>query len=247
MRVATRRLRAFLRAAQPLLDREWAESLRSEVGWLGSALGPVRDLDVLMEHLHSDASDLDPKERRALRRIFRRLEQERSEDRAAMLAALGSDRYVALLDRLEDAARAPLLAAGAEDASLEDIAADEYRQLRKAVRALGPEPSDDELHEIRIHGKRARYAAELAEPVVGKPATKFIQEAKAFQDVLGEHQDAAVAEARMRGMLLELGGAATAFSAGRLVERQRDRRLDARDAFPAAWKALQRRGRKAWN
>jgi CHAD domain-containing protein len=247
MRVATRRLRAFLRAARPLLDQEWAESLRSEVGWLGSVLGPVRDLDVLLEHLHSDASGLEPKERRALRRIFRRLELERAEAHTAMLAALQSERYLALLDRLEEAARAPVLAAGAEEvSSLQDIAAHEYRRLRKAVRALDDEPADADLHEIRIHGKRARYAAEMAEPVVGKPATRFVREAKAFQDVLGEHQDAVVAEERLRGLLLELGGAATAFSAGRLVERQRERRAEARAAFPGAWKALARRGRQAW-
>jgi CHAD domain-containing protein len=246
MRVATRRLRAFLRAARPLLDEEWAESLRAEAGWLGSVLGPIRDLDVLLEHLHSDASALEPKERRALRRIFRRLEQERADDRVVMLAALQSDRYLTLLDRLEAAARAPVLAADGQDVSLRDIAADEYRRLRKAVRALETEPADTDLHEIRIHGKRARYAAELAEPVVGKPATRFIREAKAFQDVLGQHQDAVVAEERLRGLLLELGGAATAFSAGRLVERQRERRVEARAEFPRAWKALAKRGRQAW-
>jgi CHAD domain-containing protein len=246
MRVATRRLRAFLRAARPMLDEEWAESLRTEVGWLGSVLGPVRDLDVLLEHLHSDASGLEPKERRALRRIFRRLEQERADDRSAMLAALQTDRYLALLDRLEAAAEAPVFVEGAEEMSLRNIAADEFKRLRKAVRGLETEPADDDLHEIRIRGKRARYAAELAEPVVGKPATRFIREAKALQDVLGEHQDAVVAEERLRGLLLELGGAATAFSAGRLVERQRERRLEARAAFPAAWKVLARRGRQAW-
>ena len=47
MRVATRRMRAILRAARPLLDPEWVRSLRAELGWLGGALGPVRDLDVL--------------------------------------------------------------------------------------------------------------------------------------------------------------------------------------------------------
>lgn len=42
LRVATRRLRAFLRAARPLLEKSWAEDLRAEPGWLGGALGPVR-------------------------------------------------------------------------------------------------------------------------------------------------------------------------------------------------------------
>ncbi|HXL43219.1 MAG TPA: CHAD domain-containing protein, partial [Gaiellaceae bacterium] len=45
VRVAVRRSRAILRGARPLLDEQWADSLRAELGWLGQALGPVRDLD----------------------------------------------------------------------------------------------------------------------------------------------------------------------------------------------------------
>ncbi len=101
MRVATRRLRAFLRAARPLLDLEWAESLREELAWLGSALGPVRDLDVLIEHLRDDAAGLEAREQRALRRLFALLDEERERERLAMLDALGSERYLLLLDRLE--------------------------------------------------------------------------------------------------------------------------------------------------
>ena len=48
MRVATRRLRAFLRAGRDLLDPVWAEPLREELRWLGGVLGRVRDLDVLV-------------------------------------------------------------------------------------------------------------------------------------------------------------------------------------------------------
>jgi len=65
--------------------------------------------------------------------------------------------------------------------------------------------------------------------------------------VLGEHQDAVFAEEKVRALLTELGGASTAFAAGRLVERQRERREDARGSFRKAWKALERRGRQAWN
>ena len=59
MRVATRRLRAFLRAGHDLLDPEWSEPLREELSWLGGALGPVRDLDVLLEHLSGEVESLD--------------------------------------------------------------------------------------------------------------------------------------------------------------------------------------------
>ncbi len=244
MRVATRRLRAFLRAARPLLDVEWAESLRAELAWLGGALGPVRDLDVLIEHLHEDAAALETREQRALRRMFDMLESERETARRTMLEALRSPRYLELLDRLDAAVEAPRIVASGVTAR--DVAASEFGRLRKAVRRLPDPPSDEDLHALRIRGKRARYAAELAERPVGRPAERFIRAAKVFQDVLGEHQDAVVAESRIRDSLTRFGGQALAFAAGRLVERERQRRLRSRAAFPEAWARLEKRGRAAW-
>jgi CHAD domain-containing protein len=105
--------------------------------------------------------------------------------------------------------------------------------VRKAVQKLPDDPADEELHAVRKKGKRARYAAELA----GWKAP--VRRAKELQDVLGEHQDAVVASVRLR----ELAAGATpeqALAAGRLVEREEERRLEARAAWPKAWKKLRR-------
>ena len=244
LRVATRRLRAILRAARDLLDPEWSEPLRAELSWLGSALGPVRDLDVLMERLRVEIDELEPSERRAGRRFLQLLDEDRDTARAAMLEAMSEPRYHELLDRLEAAAAAPR--AREADVSLADIAAAEFRKLRKAVKALPPDPHDDELHAVRIRGKRARYAAELAEGAVGKPARRFVEDAKRFQDVIGEHQDAVVAEQRIRELLGRTGSPQAHLAAGRLIERERGRRREARAGFPAAWSALDKSGKKAW-
>ncbi len=244
MRVATRRLRALLRAARPMLAPEWVEPLRAELAWLADLLGTVRDLDVLLGHVRDQAALLKPAERRAFARLLRRLDAEWVQARAAMLEALRSERYLRLLDRVEDAGRAPRVVATA--VSLGAIAGSEFDKLRKAMRALGDEPSDAELHAIRIRGKRARYAAELAEAAIGKPATRFIRTARLFQDVLGEHQDAVVAEQRLRRLVAETGSRWAAFAAGRLVERQRARRQAARAALPDIRKKLEKRGHSAW-
>ena len=244
-RVATRRLRALLRAARPLLDYEWAEGLRSELSWLGSELGPVRDLDVMLEHLRAEVAELPRREAAAGRRLVRALQNEHGEARAGMLEALASSRYFALLDRVESAAREPR-AGGVQETGLREIASAEFRRLRKAVRRLPPDYTDDELHRVRIKTKRARYAAELAERAVGKKATAFVDRAKDLQDVIGEHQDAIVAEGRIRSVLGSAGGTSTAFAAGLLVERQRARRRAAREEWPRAWKKLERSGARAW-
>ena len=62
----------------------------------------------------------------------------------------------------------------------------------------------------------------------------------ALQDVLGEHQDAIVAEGRLRELLATSPGSGAAFAAGRLVERERTRRTAARAALPKAWRKLER-------
>ena len=224
MRVATRRLRAFLRAGHELLDPAWAEPVREELRWLGGALGPVRDLDVLIEHLTPEVESLGV-DATAGRRVLRALERERRTARGKLLKVLDSKRYFALLDTLEQP-----IATVAEGPSLEDIHAAEHGRLRKAVRELGPESTDQELHAARIKVKRARYAAELL------GADRYVKAAKGLQDVLGEHQDAVVAQARLRALAERQPTAAVA--AGRLVEREQARADRSRDEWQAAWKQL---------
>ena len=61
----------------------------------------------------------------------------------------------------------------------------------------------EELHAIRIQGKRLRYAAEFFAPLFPRKETRrFLRRIAALQERLGHLNDGAVAEALMR----ELGG-----------------------------------------
>src|SRR5499427_3048733 len=51
MRAAVRRLRAILGAVRDMFDPKWVAGLRSELDWLSTVLGNLRDLDVLREYL----------------------------------------------------------------------------------------------------------------------------------------------------------------------------------------------------
>jgi CHAD domain-containing protein len=238
LRVAVRRLRALLRAAREALAPE-AEELRQELRWLGGELGPARDLDVLIERLRAEAdAELDPPDREAFEPILGRLAADRAAAGAQIGSALSSERYGALLDRLEQFVEAPPFAA---KLSLEKLAAAEFRRAKKAERGLSKPPADDELHALRIRAKRARYAAELA----GKPTRRVAESARKLQDVLGAHQDAVVAEQRLRELAAE-AGPATALAAGRLLEGERQRRDETRAGFPKAWKRLERAGDRAF-
>jgi len=243
-RVAVRRLRALLRSAEPMLDPVWSNQLREELGWLGRSLGNVRDLDVLLVHLREEVRALEGEDRSAGLQLVAGLDEERTAARAELVRALGSTRYLTLLARLEEAVPGPRWVGDA--IPVEELARKSFRKLAKAANALGKDATDEELHAVRIRAKRARYAGELAETVIGKSATRFVQRARELQDVIGEHQDAVVAEERLRAAATKAHTPQAAISVGRLVERERFRRRRSRARVPKAWRKLERAGRQAW-
>ncbi len=243
MRVSVRRMRATLKAARPLLDAEWADGLRAELGWLGRSLGPVRDLEVLLPRLRGLAADLAAAEQAAAEQLLAALDAEYAQARQEMLDALGAPRYTALLERLADAVRLPLPTPTATRAQPElvDLVRAEYRSLRKAVRKAGEDPPDEVLHALRIKGKRLRYTGELAEPALGKPVRRLLTATTGLQEVLGDHQDACIAQQRIRDLVTALGDSpdpAVVFVAGRLTEREYARAEYQRTLWWAAWEQV---------
>ena len=244
MRVAVRRMRATLKAARPLLDAAWSDELRAELGWLGGALGPVRDLDVLLLRLHREIASLPAAEQNAGGALLDALERERTTARAAMLEALTAPRYFGLLERLAETVSAPLPTPAPGDApqpALVDLVRAEARKLRRAVEKAGDDPPDEVLHALRIRGKRVRYTGELVAPSLrgtpaGKQVKRLLSATTALQEVLGDHQDACVAEQRIRGLLAGLDVTPdTVFVAGRLVERETHRAAEKRREWRGAW------------
>ncbi len=245
MRVGIRRFRALLRASRVLLEPEWYASLQEELRWLGAKLGTVRDQDVLIEQLYTEAHILPPAERKMFERLLTTFETHRSQARRQLLDTLRSDRYLDLLSRLERAAQAPALR-DAPESSLIHLAAQEFKELVKAGKRGTADPSDRELHQLRIRTKRTRYAAELALETMGKPAIRFVRQTKRNQDILGEHQDAVVTEERLRQLLHTTRGVKTAFAIGQIVERLRARRRRTKAIFPREWAKLKKRGREVF-
>ena len=247
-RVGTRRLRSDLRTFGPLLDEEWLTPLRDELRWLAGALGAVRDADVLIERLRRQAATLPEPDTAALAPIFRRLAKQRDQARADLLEAMDSPRYVALLERLVDAARQPACRKAAQAPAEEvvpGLVAGPWRALRKAVDRLSDDPPDAHLHRVRILAKRTRYAAEAAAPLVGKKAAAFASAVAGLQEVLGDHQDAVVAEAWLR-QAVEGADAAGSLAAGELIAVQMAEAAEGRTHWPKAWKKASDKKLRTW-
>jgi CHAD domain-containing protein len=198
----------------------------------------VRDLDVLAEHVEGELETLDAADRAGADVLAARLESERVSARRKLLDALDGDSYRVLLARLR---MRPRLAADVSSVPLDRIARRAYRRLVRAVESLGPAPDDGTVHRLRITLKRARYAAELSATADARQ-DRFLKRARTLQSLLGEHQDAVVAERRLRELAVMDESTAVAFVAGRLAERQRERRARVAKRLPKAWKRLRTSG-----
>lgn len=238
LRVALRRSRAYLRVARPLLDAEWSERLRDELGWVGRELGATRDLDVMLAGLRAELAQLDEPDQAVFKPLLRRLSGQRSRARTKLSQTLDDRRYQAAVAWLHDAGLGPRTTGAGK--KLDALAHREvHRFVRRASRVDATEP-DRELHVLRVQAKRARYAAELLE---GKAAARFVEKATELQDLLGEHQDAVVAEERLRSVVRPGDDPAAILVAGRLVEQQRATKLRVREELPRRLAQLARRGK----
>lgn len=198
------------------------------------------------------------------------LDEERRGAARHMAEALESERYVSLLDRLHAAITLPPIVRSNKkekgssnkkekgskrrgsigrgpDAParlvLPGLIRKQVRRLRREVRDGGRNPSDVQLHMVRIGAKRVRYASELAEPVLGKAARRLASRAADLQGVLGDHHDAVVAEQWLSDRMAQATNGARS-SVEFAVAEARRRQEELRAQWPAAWKALDRK--KLW-
>jgi CHAD domain-containing protein len=88
VRVASRRLRAAMDVAVDCFPVEWYRPLHKAAKQITSALGNVRDRDVIIEALQAERDAAPPEEWPGIDRLMARIERERDSARAEMLAFL---------------------------------------------------------------------------------------------------------------------------------------------------------------
>lgn len=199
LRVALRRLRAFLGLLKTIAPGEERESLAAEAKEIAGAMGPARDLDVFCEALRRDLNPLLDHEP-GLCALLDAAEAKRFEAQGAARAALTSDaarRFEADLDAF--ISRRPWRGEGSDEPGSARVFAVKAlrRSRRRALRSFEglAQASPEQLHRARIAVKKARYAAELFADLFATAQRKTYARGLAkIQDRLGEANDRTTAE-----------------------------------------------------
>ncbi|MFE5633870.1 CHAD domain-containing protein [Streptomyces sp. NPDC056470] len=245
MRVACRRLRSAFKTYRKVLDRTVTDPVGDELKWLAGELGLARDQEVLAERLRTRVDAIP--DTLVLGPVHARLQiwdtATSADARRKALAALDSDRHLALLGTLDALlADPPLLKASAEDpvpVLSRAVLKDYDRLARRVDHALAHPPGHDRdlaMHEARKAAKRTRYAADAARPTLGKPAKRFAKRIKAVQSLLGDHQDSVVAREALRGLAIQAHAAGeSAFTWGLLHGQEESAGAVREREFPEVW------------
>ena len=256
LRIAARRLRSALKTYGPVLDRELADRIVEELRWLGASLSNARDAQVLREHLHQLVAT-QPVEL-VLGPVTTRIDDElREAEREGMeqaMDALDSERYLRLLDALDELVEPGAFTAEG-DAPARDVLPRllqrDAKRLRRTVKAIAGAESrqgrDVALHEARKKAKRLRYAAESTVPVLGKRAKRLAASVKKVQQALGAYQDSVMTRQMLReyGVRAHLSGE-NGFTFGRLHALEEARADKAQRDFEAAWKDVPQKNLRRW-
>src|SRR5882757_3671814 len=240
MRVVTRKIRSLLQESEGsfgISDDAW---VLDELRLLAGVLGVARDAEVLAEKYQTSLDGL-PAE------LVRGPVRERLVDGARnryqagwrrSLTAMRSERYLRLLDALEELVAADLEPAAPGEELAPVTIGSAYKRIRKAAKradAAQDEDRDEALHRIRKGAKRLRYTA------AATGAGKVAERAKVIQTLLGDHQDAVVSRTHL-SQQAEAAHAAgeDTFTYGVLYQLEDDLATRSREQLGDALKQLNR-------
>ena len=206
MRVAARRMRAAWRVFGDGFEREARQRYRDELRAVGSRLGAVRDLDVLIGTLVTYGERRGARQRVGLEPLLVAWQAEREARRIDLMAALGSERFTEFIRDYQELVETPGLDAIVIPPHAPGIVRNrmpaEIWHAYQAVWAFddGLDGADlTTLHQLRIAAKWLRYTLEFIREPLEPEATALIRRIVALQDHLGDQHDAHVVAELARG------------------------------------------------
>jgi CHAD domain-containing protein len=205
LRVGTRRASAALRVFRDALPRKLLKATKRALRRIRRAAGDARDWDVFMLALPNEKALAGAKEKPALDFLLGYAFGERAAGQVQLKTA-ASEAGPLLAEQSEELparAHEPQPDDGPPPANFGELAARQLATLFATFTAdVEANPTDPQkLHELRIAGKRLRYAIEIFAPCfpVGMKDNVYPVVEK-VQELLGEVQDAAVGAERLAGI-----------------------------------------------
>ncbi|MCE9553647.1 MAG: CHAD domain-containing protein [Planctomycetes bacterium] len=239
LRVAARRAVAALDLLEPLLPRRKARRMRRMMQKIRRACDAARDRDVLLARIEQHGL------RHGHAALFRHLSAERRRQQQPIVAIC---RDLLRSGRLERRTKKLLArvrwgrpdAPGREPSYTKFIRQRLQRPAERFQQALCGKPtSSKSLHQLRIRGKRLRYALELAGSAVSRPNRERLDTLlRQLQDHLGEINDSTMARQELRRRLALAEKSSAAAHLKRLLSAEDGALKAARKAF-ATWEARQ--------
>lgn len=243
MRVATRRLRASLQVVAPVFEEKRVRQFRRKLRATADVLGNVRDADVFLEHLRAYRETLKSPRKASLDDLIAAVEAERAVARTALLVELDTKRYRRFKHEVARflTTYGEGVVAQAEHGGplrLRDLAGSlvwrRYEDLR-SFEVIFPGAPDEQLHEMRIAGKRLRYTLEFFADALGDEVDACLKPLADLQEALGSLQDSVVARERIERLGMSNTPGARAYLARREAERTRMLRQ-----LPTRWSRVER-------
>ncbi len=201
-RVAMRRLRAALRAFKKVLPYEGRKAFNGELRWFQQRTGPARDWHVFIDETlpKLKPADVDPEQLQILRRLARRIGLAHAHEAAELLRSRRFTRLLLQFGRWV----AEMFEEGEPSKLDEPIVPFARRTMAKTHRDLLSEAAGarpglmEDMHKVRIRGKKARYAGEFFSALFDDEQAKpYLQAVERLQDRLGTANDARVARTLM--------------------------------------------------
>lgn len=194
LRVASRRLRAFVDMFAPFVEPKLARRARRQLRKITRAVRDLRDSDVQTEDLERRlVAATTERERIAVNHLLDHARRTRQRLAGKAQKKLSRIDQGELASRLRAALDQVALRVQSPAASYELIAELAYEpilaQAREAFPDWGSTPSAEALHRFRLALKRLRYASELIEPALGEGFAEVYEPVKRLQTTLGQHQD----------------------------------------------------------
>ena len=197
-RVAIRRTRSGLSLTGKLFPEAVVGAFKADFGFLGAMTGPTRDLDVYLLYRDDYCARLPPRLQEGLADFFGRLALRRGRELKKLTRALQSRRARKILSAWEKfLVSEENRPDTGTDVPVIDLAGKiiyrRYKQVLRAGQALTATTPDEEVHRLRIQGKKLRYAIEFFSSLYPPDDIQtVVRQLKKLQDVLGDFNDLSI-------------------------------------------------------